>query len=156
MHFTQATSAILATITLSSAVFAGVLQATDTFCPNSDGCVWENPASWPGVYECSCNQTPPNKESKLLMQMYTDKDYEGFLYNGYGVPGECVNMPALFDRNTESFNINTETTPGCWLYTVPDCPADQDYAVVGKNGTETAMGIYYKGVRSWICDPLTS
>lgn len=29
-------------------------------------------------------------------------------------------MPGFFNRNTESIDIKSENTPGCWLYTVPD------------------------------------
>lgn len=63
MHFTQAASAILATLALSSTVFAGVLKTTDSFCSSSAGCVWQNPASWPGVFECSCNLASPDGKS---------------------------------------------------------------------------------------------
>lgn len=52
--------------------------------------------------------------------MYTDKNYEGFVYNGYSTPGVCNNMPDVFNQNTESMNINTNNTPGCWIYTQKD------------------------------------
>ncbi|KAG4030270.1 hypothetical protein MFRU_012g00160 [Monilinia fructicola] len=156
MHFTQATSSILATLAFSYTVFAGVLEAADTFCSRSAGCYWENPASWPGVYECSCNLASPDETSVLLVQMYTDKNYEGFVYNGYSTPGVCNNMPDVFNQNTESMNINTNNTPGCWIYTQKDCPADQPYAVVDGKDVAVEEGIYYKGVQSWICDPLPS
>ncbi|ATZ54274.1 hypothetical protein BCIN_10g02890 [Botrytis cinerea B05.10] len=154
MHFTQATSAILATLALSSTVFAGVLKATDSFCSNSAGCVWQNPASWPGVYECSCNLASPDGKSVLLLQGYTDWNYEGFLYNGYSTPGVCNNMPDLFNKNTESMNINVANTPGCWIYTQKNCVGD--YAVIDSNGIAELKGYYDKGVQSWICDPPTS
>ncbi|KAF7879241.1 hypothetical protein EAF04_000438 [Stromatinia cepivora] len=156
MHFTQATSAILATLAFSSTVFAGVLKTADAFCPSSAGCVWQNPASWPGVLECSCNLASPDGTSVLLLQGYTGWNYEGFVYNGYSTPGVCNEMPDLFNKNTESMNINVANTPGCWLYTQPGCPADQPYAVIDEKGISQMEGIYDHGVQSWVCDPKTS
>ncbi|KAI9646176.1 hypothetical protein NHQ30_005616 [Ciborinia camelliae] len=153
MHFTQATSAILATLAFSSTALAGILKTADEFCSGAAGCTWQTPASWPGVLECSCNLAPSDGKSVLLLQGYTDEDYEGFVYNGWSTPGVCNNMPGLFDRNTESMNINPDNTSGCWLYTVPDCPKNAPYAVIDKNNIAQMQGIYKKGVRSYICDP---
>lgn len=59
MHFTQATAAILATLTFSSTVFAAALKSADDFCDSSKDCTWSNPPTWPGVEQCSCNENAP-------------------------------------------------------------------------------------------------
>ncbi|ESZ97642.1 hypothetical protein SBOR_1958 [Sclerotinia borealis F-4128] len=98
MHFTQAASAILATLAFSSTVLAGVLKTADSFCSSAAGCTWQNPADWKGVLECSCNLASPDGTSVLLIQGYTDWNYEGFVFNGYSTTG-CVGDYAVIDKN---------------------------------------------------------
>jgi hypothetical protein len=129
-------------------------------------------------WSCSCNDNPNNLKyalppnliptpfsfnfslsSRSLAYFYTEYDFYGFEYHGYGDYSTCYNLPDSYDRKSKSFRSQhpNETPPLiCCVYTARDCnEVGHDFTTIlglhDSGESARLQGVYLNGISSYRC-----
>ncbi|CZS95650.1 hypothetical protein WAI453_001525 [Rhynchosporium graminicola] len=103
------------------------------------------------TYQCNCTTNPNSLPD--LARFYSDNNYKGFEYQGYGNYKSCQNLPfPLWDQETGSMTSNTNPAVICCVFTGLDCVKEGRHWTPVDPKVQEFQGYYHSGVRSFMCN----
>ncbi|KAH7361015.1 hypothetical protein BKA65DRAFT_578054 [Rhexocercosporidium sp. MPI-PUGE-AT-0058] len=87
-----------------------------------------------------------------LAWFYTESNYRGIEYQGYGDYSTCKNLPYSWDKKTRSMKSNLDPSVICCVFTGADCDKEGKHWTPVDASVQEFQGFYALGVRSYMCN----
>ncbi|KAH6702029.1 hypothetical protein BKA61DRAFT_681294 [Leptodontidium sp. MPI-SDFR-AT-0119] len=103
-----------------------------------------------GTFRCSCTNNPNNLPD--LAWFYTETNYGGIEYQGYGNYKTCQNLPFAWDKKTRSMKSNLDPSVICCVFTGSNCNKEGRHWTSVDATVQEFQGWYALGVESYMCN----